>query len=151
MKIGKDVLRALSARLPHAFCFSRAPGRFTYRFSCACHFEASKFWRRIAGLQIVVWTIRLQRTVFEEQKAMLNPSKSDCIAILSAASRVSDADPLLPLDYTNLGLSRNAMQTAAAFLTERGCFTRYTYDVGGISVGCLSLQGRLRLDQLANG
>ncbi|CDY79684.1 FIG00458039: hypothetical protein [Caballeronia glathei] len=82
---------------------------------------------------------------------MLNPSKADCIAILSAASRVSDADSLLPLDYRHLGLSRNAMETAAAFLTERACFTRYSYGVGGIAVGGLSLQGRLRLDQLANG
>jgi hypothetical protein len=108
-------------------------------------------WRRIAGLQIVVWTIRLQRIVFEEQNPMLNPSKADCIAILSAASRVSDADSLLPLDHKHLGLSRNAMETAAAFLTERACFTRFTYGVGGISVGGLSLQGRLRLDQLAHG
>ncbi|AET88650.1 MULTISPECIES: hypothetical protein [Caballeronia] len=82
---------------------------------------------------------------------MLYPSKADCIAILSAASRVPDADTLLALDYTHLGLSRNAMVTAAAFLTERDCFSRYSFGVAGVSVGALSLQGRLRLDQLANG
>ena len=43
---------------------------------------------------------------------MLYPSKADCIAILSAASRVSDADMLLALDHKNLGLSRNAMDAA---------------------------------------
>ncbi|SPB15948.1 hypothetical protein NOV72_03147 [Caballeronia novacaledonica] len=82
---------------------------------------------------------------------MLYPSKADCIAILSAASRVSDAEALLALDHRHLGLSRNAMETAAAFLTERGCFSHYTFGVAGVSVGALSLQGRLRLDQLANG
>ncbi|SAK94666.1 hypothetical protein [Caballeronia ptereochthonis] len=82
---------------------------------------------------------------------MLYPSKADCIAILSAASRLGDAEPLLVLDHRHLGLSRNAMETAAAFLTERGCFSRYTFGVSGVCVGALSLQGRLRLDQLANG
>lgn len=82
---------------------------------------------------------------------MLNPSKADCIAILSAASRVRDGDTLLALDHKRLGLSRNAMDTAAAFLTERGCFSRYSFDMSGLAVGALSLQGRLRLDQLANG
>lgn len=82
---------------------------------------------------------------------MLYPSKADCIAILSAASGVSDAGTLLALDHRHLGLSRNAMEAAAAFLTERGCFSRYTFGVGGVSVGALSLQERLRLDQLANG
>lgn len=82
---------------------------------------------------------------------MLYPSKADCIAILSAASGVCDAEALLALDHRHLGLSRNAMETAAAFLTERGCFSRYTFGAGGVSVGALSLQGRLRLDQLANG
>lgn len=82
---------------------------------------------------------------------MLYPSKADCIAILSAASCVSDKEALLSLDHKHLGLSRNAMETAAAFLTERGCFSRYTFGVAGVSVGALSLQGRLRLDQLANG
>ena len=82
---------------------------------------------------------------------MLYPSKADCIAILSAASHVSDAEALLALDHKHLGLSRNAMETAAAFLTERGCFNRYSFGAGGVSVGALSLQGRLRLDQLANG
>lgn len=82
---------------------------------------------------------------------MLYPSKADCIAILSAASRVSDTEALLALDHRHLGLSRNAMETAAAFLTERGCFSRYSFGLTGVSVGALSLQGRLRLDQLANG
>ncbi|WP_321791946.1 hypothetical protein [Caballeronia sp. J97] len=82
---------------------------------------------------------------------MLYPSKADCIAILSAASRVSDAEMLLALDHKRLGLSRNAMETAAAFLTERDCFSRYSFGANGVSVGALSLQGRLRLDQLANG
>ncbi|MDR5756558.1 hypothetical protein [Caballeronia sp. LZ035] len=82
---------------------------------------------------------------------MLYPSKADCIAVLSAASDMTHAQALLTLDHRHLGLSRNAMETAAAFLTERGCFSRYTFDVSGVSVGALSLQGRLRLDRLANG
>jgi hypothetical protein len=84
---------------------------------------------------------------------MLYPSKADCIAVLSAASRVSDTEALLALDPAHLGLSRNAMFNAAAFLTERGCFSRYSFGDAGVSVsvGALSLQGRLRLDQLANG
>ncbi|KMZ12142.1 hypothetical protein BHUM_06424 [Candidatus Burkholderia humilis] len=82
---------------------------------------------------------------------MLNPSRADCIAILSAASCGGDSDSLLALNHTHLGLSRNAMVNAAVFLTERGCFSRYTLDVGEFSVGALSLQGRMWLDQLANG
>ncbi|MDR5877468.1 hypothetical protein [Caballeronia sp. LZ032] len=82
---------------------------------------------------------------------MLYPSKADCIAILSAASDMPDTQALLTLDHRLLGLSRNAMETAAAFLTERGCFSRYTFGVSGVAVGALSLQGRLRLDRLANG
>ena len=47
-------------------------------------------------------------------KAMLNPSRADCIAILSAASRIADQTTLLDLNYKNLGLSRNGMETAAS-------------------------------------
>ncbi|KMY86131.1 hypothetical protein BUMB_04903 [Candidatus Paraburkholderia calva] len=82
---------------------------------------------------------------------MLHPSRADCIAILSAASRMSEADSLLALDHTRLGLSRNAMVNAAVFLTERGCFSKYTFGASGFSVGALSLQGRMRLTQLADG
>ncbi|MDE1182814.1 hypothetical protein [Paraburkholderia sp.] len=81
---------------------------------------------------------------------MLNPSKSDCITILSAASQLSD-DAMLPLDHRRLGLSRNGMQTALAFLTERACFRHYRGGDGQYAVGGLSLQGRLRLEQLSNG
>jgi len=81
---------------------------------------------------------------------MLNPSKSDCITILSAASELA-GDSMLPLDASRLGLSRNGMQTAAAFLIERACFKDYRQGDGHYAVGGLSLQGRLRLDQLANG
>jgi hypothetical protein len=81
---------------------------------------------------------------------MLNPSKSDCITILSAASELAD-DSMLPLDHGRLGLTRNGMLAAASFLTERGCFRRYEEESGHYAVGALSLQGRLRLDQLANG
>ncbi|MFM0173242.1 MULTISPECIES: hypothetical protein [Paraburkholderia] len=81
---------------------------------------------------------------------MLNPSKSDCITILSAASELAD-DSMLPLDYGRLGLSRNGMLAAAAFLVERACFRRYQEGDGHYAVGALSLQGRLRLDQLSNG
>lgn len=81
---------------------------------------------------------------------MLNPSKSDCITILSAASKVAD-DSMLPLDHGRLGLSRNGMLTAMAFLVERACFRRYQHGDGHYAVGGLSLQGRLRLDQLSNG
>jgi hypothetical protein len=82
---------------------------------------------------------------------MLHPSKADCIAILTAARDGNDADSLLALDHTRLGLSRNALVNAAVFLTERGCFSHYTFGKSGFSVGALSLQGRMRLDQLANG
>ncbi|HEY3598020.1 MAG TPA: hypothetical protein VGL08_10985 [Paraburkholderia sp.] len=81
---------------------------------------------------------------------MLSPSKSDCITILSAASQLADGS-LLPLDSRVLGLSRNGMQTAASFLVERACFKRYREADGHYAVGSLSLQGRLRLDQLSNG
>ncbi|OLL32871.1 hypothetical protein BTH42_04625 [Burkholderia sp. SRS-W-2-2016] len=81
---------------------------------------------------------------------MLNPSKSDCITILSAASQLGD-DSLLSLDHDRLGLSRNCMLATASFLIERACFRRYQADDGHYAVGPLSLQGRLRLDQLANG
>jgi hypothetical protein len=83
---------------------------------------------------------------------MFNPSKADCITILSAASSVTGQGTLLDLDYKRLGLSRNGMETAASFLIERDCFTRYVNGGGDhIAVGGLSLQGRLRLDQLSNG
>jgi hypothetical protein len=81
---------------------------------------------------------------------MLNPSKSDCITILAAASKLAD-DSMLPLDAGRLGLSRNGMQTALVFLLERACFKRYHEGDGHYAVGSLSLQGRLRLDQLVNG
>ena len=80
---------------------------------------------------------------------MLNPSKSDCITILSAASELPD-DSLLALDSRILGLSRNGMETAASFLIERACFTRHREVNGHTAVGGLSLQGRMRLEQLAN-
>jgi hypothetical protein len=81
---------------------------------------------------------------------MLNPSKSDCIKILSAASELAD-DSMLPLDHDRLGLSRNGLLAAASFLVERACFRRYQQGDGHYAVGALSLQGRLRLDQLSNG
>lgn len=81
---------------------------------------------------------------------MLNPSKSDCITILSAARELAD-DSMLPLDAGRLGLSRNGMQAAAAFLIERACFKHVRQADGHYAVGGLSLQGRLRLEQLANG
>lgn len=81
---------------------------------------------------------------------MLHPSKVDCITILSAARELGD-DALLRLDPRALGLSRNCMDAAAAFLIERGCFKRHRDGDGHYAVGGLSLQGKLRLDQLANG
>jgi hypothetical protein len=90
------------------------------------------------------------QTLFSRTKAMLNPSKSDCITILSAASELTD-DSMLPLDAGRLGLSRNGMLAALSFLIERACFKRYREGDGHYAVGGLSLQGRLRLDQLANG
>jgi hypothetical protein len=81
---------------------------------------------------------------------MFNPSKSDCITILRAASKLA-GDSMLPLDARSLGLSRNRLQVAAAFLIERACFRQYRNGDGHYAVGGLSLQGRLRLDQLANG
>ncbi|OAJ51289.1 hypothetical protein A6V36_15140 [Paraburkholderia ginsengiterrae] len=81
---------------------------------------------------------------------MLNPSKTDCITILSAASELAD-DSMLPLDYGRLGLSRNGMLAAATFLIERACFRHHREDDGHYAVGALSLQGRWRLEQLSNG
>jgi hypothetical protein len=81
---------------------------------------------------------------------MLAPSKADCITILRAANRLSNA-AMLPLDANSLGLSRNGMDTAASFLIERDCFVRHGRNPGHYAVGPLSLQGRLRLDQLING
>jgi hypothetical protein len=83
-------------------------------------------------------------------KATLNPSRADCIAILSAASRIADQTTLIDLDYKHLGLSRNGMETAASFLIERDCFMRHREINGHVEVGGLSLQGRMRLEQLAN-
>jgi hypothetical protein len=82
---------------------------------------------------------------------MINPSKADCIAILSAAQRAAEQGMLLDLDPERLGLSRNGMETAAAFLMERDCLTSRVDGHGHLAVSGLSLQGRLRLAQLANG
>ena len=81
---------------------------------------------------------------------MQNPSKIDCITILSAARDLCDGT-LLPLDPRTLGLSRNGMDTAMSFLLERACFTSHQQADGHYAVGALSLQGKLRLEQLANG
>jgi hypothetical protein len=82
---------------------------------------------------------------------MINPSKADCIAVLCAAQQGTflNLDP--ERDAERIGLTRNGMETAVAFLTERDCFTRRTDSNGHVVVSGLSLQGRLRLDQLANG
>jgi hypothetical protein len=82
--------------------------------------------------------------------AMQHPSKIDCITILSAARELGD-DVLLPLDPHALGLSRNGMAAAAAFLIERACFKRHSDSGGHYAVGGLSLQGKLRLEQLRHG
>lgn len=82
---------------------------------------------------------------------MLTPSKSDCIAILSAAQRVAGVDDMVPLSCHDLGLSRNTLDATANFLMERGCFVRCSGANGHYEVGALSLQGRLRLDQLVHG
>ena len=76
---------------------------------------------------------------------------ADCIAILSAASRITDTSTLIDLDYKHLGLSRNGMEVAATFLIERDCFTQHRDINGLLAVGGLSLQGRMRLEQLSNG
>ncbi|HTI17533.1 MAG TPA: hypothetical protein VL598_07710 [Trinickia sp.] len=81
---------------------------------------------------------------------MQHPSKTDCITILAAASKLDD-DTLLALDPQALGLSRNGMDTAAAFLIERACFKRHRDGDGYYAVGGLSLQGKLRLEQLRHG
>jgi hypothetical protein len=81
---------------------------------------------------------------------MQNPSKTDCIAILSAARELRDGSSI-SLDPQSLGLSRNGMDTAMAFLLERACFTSHQQADGHYEVGALSLQGKLRLEQLANG
>lgn len=82
---------------------------------------------------------------------MLTPSKSDCIAILSAAQRVACADEVVRLSSQNLGLSRNRLDATATFLMERDCFVRCSGAHGNYEVGALSLQGKLRLDQLVHG
>ncbi len=81
---------------------------------------------------------------------MHHPSKDDCITILHAASELDD-NALLPLDPGMLGLTRNGMDTAAAFLIERACFKQHRDGDGHYEVGGLSLQGRLRLEQLRHG
>jgi hypothetical protein len=83
-------------------------------------------------------------------KDMLNPTKADCVAILSAVSRLPD-HATLDLDRQLPGLSRNGMKTAAAFLSERDCFKQHLDRNGHLEVEGLSLQGRLRLEQLAQG
>jgi hypothetical protein len=80
-----------------------------------------------------------------------NPSKADCIAILSAAQHAAEQGTLLDLDHDHLGLTLNGMETATAFLMERDCLTSSVDGHGHLIVSGLSLQGRLRLDQLANG
>ncbi|CAM2147944.1 conserved protein of unknown function [Pararobbsia alpina] len=82
---------------------------------------------------------------------MLMPSKSDCIAILTAAERVANSEDVVRLSYENLGLSRNRLDATATFLMERGCFKRCSGGHGSYEVGGLSLQGKLRLDQLVHG
>jgi hypothetical protein len=81
---------------------------------------------------------------------MQHPTKVDCITILSAASELDD-DALLALDSQALGLTRNGMETAAVFLIERACFKQHRDSDGHYAVGRLSLQGKLRLEQLMNG
>jgi hypothetical protein len=95
-------------------------------------------------------SLRLSSNLIERTDAMQNPSKVDCITILSAARELSD-DALLHLDARTLGLTRNAMETAAAFLIERACFKRHRDGDGQYAVGGLSLQGKLRLEQFVNG
>jgi hypothetical protein len=84
------------------------------------------------------------------ETVMLAPSKSDCITVLSAASGMRDAGTLMKLDAAALGLSDNTLKATASFLTERGCFASYREEHGDYSIGALSLQGRLRLEQLAS-
>ncbi|OTP80852.1 hypothetical protein PAMC26510_01215 [Caballeronia sordidicola] len=43
------------------------------------------------------------------------------------------------------------MEVAATFLIERDCFTQHRDINGLLAVGGLSLQGRMRLEQLSNG
>ena len=82
---------------------------------------------------------------------MLTPSKADCITLLSAASRATDPGNMVRLNYASLGLSRNTLDATAAFLMERGCFVRCHGGAGTYEVGGLSLQGKLRLEQLVHG
>jgi hypothetical protein len=82
---------------------------------------------------------------------MLTPSKADCIAVLSAASRAANANDRVRLNCTTLGLSRNSLDATAAFLMERDCFVRCQGAQGSYEVGGLSLQGKLRLEQLVHG
>jgi hypothetical protein len=82
---------------------------------------------------------------------MLTPSKADCIAVLSAASRVANVNDRVSLNCSSLGLSRNRLDATAAFLMERDCFVRCQGAQGSYEVGGLSLQGKLRLEQLVHG
>ena len=82
---------------------------------------------------------------------MLNLSKAACIQILRKASKLNEG-ALLRLDPKRLGLTRNDVETAVLFLIERACFIRYQRESDGYyTVGGLSLQGKLRLDQLTTG
>lgn len=94
---------------------------------------------------------------------MTLPSKADCIAVLREASRLPAGTPaarpgqtmqapaLTELLPDELGMSCERLHAAALFLIERGCFQGHQQSAGLYAVGPLSLQGRLRLDQLANG
>ena len=64
---------------------------------------------------------------------MQNPSKTDCIAILSAARELRDGS-LISLDPKALGLSRFGMDTAMSFLLERACFTSHQQADGHYAV-----------------
>ncbi|SDV50956.1 hypothetical protein SAMN05216551_11456 [Chitinasiproducens palmae] len=76
--------------------------------------------------------------------------RSNCIAILSLAGRLAPDAPPQPLDAAMLGLGRNDLETTAAFLVERGCFMSHRISAREYAVGPLSLQGRLRLQQLCD-
>jgi hypothetical protein len=89
--------------------------------------------------------------VFFQGEFMLTPSKADCITILSAASRVAGTSDVVRLNHASLGLSRNTLDATAAFLIERACFVHSRGSAGDYEVGGLSLQGKLRLEQLVHG
>ena len=83
----------------------------------------------------------------------MNVSTSLCLSEEGSClrHRKPNANDKVHLDCNTLGLSRNSLDATAAFLMERDCFVRCQGAQGSYEVAGLSLQGKLRLEQLVHG